>query len=198
MKNYILCPNTDVSPDVRLNDNSSCNEMIWENGSIINPTEYDLSKLEFLCETLPSGKMTDYVVSDMGCPIISERFKQFLDSLGIDNIQYFEAAIIELEGEPAKSGYYAANIIGLIDCIDRDASDMDAEPDKDGELTVIFGIEKLVLKDNIAYQGYLFRAAHFTRLILVDEFLKQQIEESPLTGIRLVSPERWDGIYGEI
>ncbi|MFH0926170.1 MAG: DUF1629 domain-containing protein [bacterium] len=172
--------------------------MIWENGRIIDPKKYDLSRLEFLCETLPSGKMTDYAVSDMGCSVISERFKFFLDSLGIDNIQYVKATVIERDGEPAKPGYYAANILGLVDCIDRDASEMDAELDDDGELTIIFRIDKLVLKDDVFYQAPLFRTAHFTGLILLDETLKQKIDKSPLIGVRLVSPVRWDGIYGEV
>ena len=37
--------------------------MIWEDGVKIDSKEYDLSNLEFICETLPSGTMTDYAVS---------------------------------------------------------------------------------------------------------------------------------------
>ncbi|MBN1501610.1 MAG: hypothetical protein JW982_15740 [Spirochaetes bacterium] len=198
MKSFILCPDTEVSPALTLSDNGTCNEMIWENGGSINTADYNLSNLEFLCETLPAGKITDYAVSDTGCSVISEQFKNFMDDLGIVNIQYFKASVTEQEGKPAKTGYYAANITGLIDCIDRNASEMEAEPDKNGEYTIIFGIKKLVLKNNITSTGHIFRAAHFTRLILVDEFLKQKIDESSLEGIKLISPERWDGFYGEI
>ena len=48
----LLCPNTDTSPDIRVSDNGSCNEMIWEDGVKIDSNEYDLSNLEFICETL--------------------------------------------------------------------------------------------------------------------------------------------------
>jgi len=198
MSQYLLCPNTDTSPDLRMSDNGSCNKIIWRKAHKIDQNKFDLSNLEFLCETLPSGGMTDYAVSDMGCPVVSERFKQFLDRLKINTIEYFPVTIIEREGEASKPGYYAANILGLIDCIDKDASEMDAEPNDDGELTIIFSIDKLVLKDTSFSQEPIHRAAHFTRLILVNELTKQQIKESSLTGICLVAPERWDGINGEL
>lgn len=172
--------------------------MIWENGSFIDPNEHDLSKLEFICESLPSGKMTDYAVSDMGCPVMSQRLKDHLDNLGIDNIQYFEASIIEREGEDPKSGYYAANIIGLIDCIDRNSSEMDAETDDEDELTIIYGIDKLVLNDVFSSNHTLFRAAYFTRIIVSDNLLYDKLYDSDVVGIRFVRPERWDGINGEL
>lgn len=198
MNKFVLCPNMDVSPALRMSENGSCNEMIWENGSIIDTNGYDLTNLEFICETSPSGKMTDYAISDMGCSVVSERFKLFLDNHGVDNIQYIKATVIDREGEPAKTGFYVANIIGLVDCIDRDASKMKARPDKNGELTIIFRIRKLILKANVFNPSHLYRTAYFSGLILVDEFLKQKIDESTLEGIKLISPERWDGYYGEI
>jgi len=198
MFKLILCPNTDVSPDIRLSDNGSCNEMIWENGHLINAEEYDLSQLEFICERLSSGGMTDYAVTDMGCSIVSERFKKFLENQGIDNIDYYKATVIEREGEQPKEGYYAANIIGLVDCIDRDASVMRARRDKNGELNLISRIDKLVLKDSVPNYGIIFRAYPFTRLVLIDENLKEEFEKSTITGVRLIIPERWDGINGEI
>ena len=198
MTKLILCPNTDVSPSIRASDNGSCNEIIWEDGEIIDANKYDLPKLEFICEKLRSGGMTDYAVSDMGCSVVSERFKGFLSSHGIDNIQYFKASVIEREGEPAKEGYYAANIVGLVDCIDRGASEMDAYHDKDGNLRSIFSIDKLVLLQPLPECGIMYRVYGFTRLILIDESFKEKIETSGLTGIRLVSPERWDGFNGEI
>jgi len=198
MSKLILCPDANASPDIRLSDNGSCNEMIWENGVIINAKEYDLSRLEFICEKLPFGKMTDYAITDMGCSIVSKRFKEFLENQGVDNIDYYSATVIECEGGQAKEGYYSANIIGLVDCIDRDSSVMRADYDDEGNLDIIFGISKLVLKDRVINCGAIFRAYPFTRLVLIDESLKEKFEKSPITGVRLIAPERWDGINGEI
>lgn len=198
MSKYLLCPDLGLSPLLRMSDKSSCSEMIWEDGKLIDPEEYNLSKLEFICETLPSGEMTDYAVSDMGCSVVSERFKELLDKAGIDNIQYFEAAVVEKEGKPAKPGYYAANIVGLVDCIDIDASELDSEPDKTGEKIIIWSIDRLVLKDDFGKGELIFRTANYTGVILVDDALKEKISGSPLKGIKLILPERWDGFSGEL
>lgn len=198
MSKYILCPDLIISPSLRMSDKSSCNEMIWEDGKPVDPEEYDLSNLEFICESSPSGRMTDYAVSDMGCSVISSRFKELLDEAGIDNIQYFEASLVEKDGEPAAAGYYAANIIGLADCIDREKSEMRTRTLRGREHPVIFRISKLSLKDDTAIEEQLFRVKDFTRLILVDKTLKEKIAESSLRGIKLILPERWDGFNGEI
>ncbi len=182
---------------MRLSDHGSCDEMIWENGHYLDPNMYDFSRLEFVCEKLKSGGMTDYALTDMGCSIMSERLKVFFESNGVNNIQYFPASVIERDGELAKDGYYAANFIGLVDCIDRDASEMRAMRDKNGELNIITRISKLVLKKTAQSEGYIYRAYPFTRLILIDSSFKEKIESAGITGIRLVEPENWDGQNGE-
>lgn len=197
MDKLIFCPNTKTSPSMRLSDHGSCNEMIWENGQLLDPNKYDFSRLEFICERLKSGEMTDYAVTDMGCSVISERLKKFFESTGIDNIQYFPASVIVRDGESPKSGYYAANIIGLVDCIDRDASEMRARRDKNGELNIITRISKLVLKSVETDCGYLYRAFPFTRLILIDSLFKEKFLSAGFSGIRFIDPERWDGQNGE-
>lgn len=194
----ILCPDTDISPQLTISDRGTCNEMIWEEGSLLDPEQHDFSNLEFLCETLPAGRFPDYAVSDMGCPVVSERLKSLFDSLKIDNVQYLPAGVVERHGQPPKRGYYAANIIGLVDCIDPEASDMDAEYDDNGELSIVYGIDRLVLKDAPSPAPPLYRARLFTRLILLDETLQPHIEGAAIEGVRLVRPERWDGINGEV
>lgn len=197
MEKLIFCPNTETSPSIRLSDDGSCNEMIWENGHVLDSNKYDFSRLEFICERLKSGAMTDYAVTDMGCSIVSERLKAFFENNGIDNVQYFRATVIEREGEPAKGEYYAANFIGLVDCIDKDASEMRARRDDNGELNIITRISKLVLKDLDISYNLLYRVYAFTRLILIDSSFKEKIDAAGLTGIRLVNPNRWDGLNGE-
>lgn len=196
MKRFILCPNTDVSPALTMSDRASNDEMIWEDGHIIDPTDYDLSRLEFLCERLPSGRMTDYAVSDTGCPVVSQGFRECLDDLGVDSIQYFDASVIGREGDAPQRGYYAANVLGLIDCIDLDASEMDADEDANGEKTIIFRIDHLVLKTD-PLELRLYRAAHFSQIILALESVKNEAERRGLVGVRFIEPERWDGFYGE-
>ncbi len=85
----LLFPNVEVAPNITMNVNASCFETIWEDGAVIDTLEYDLSRLEFICEKLPCGKMTDFAVSDMGCPIVSQRLKDTFEDYGIDNITFY-------------------------------------------------------------------------------------------------------------
>lgn len=194
MTNLILCPDINSSPDLTFLE-TTCSEMIWENGDWINDKEYDLSKIQFIFENSSAKKMTDYAVSDFGCSIVSERLKNVFDSEGIDNIQYFKTSIIQKKGTPALDGFYIANIIGLADCIDLENSEMDSDLEDDN-ITIIYSVEKLVLK-KYSSEKLIFRLKHFTRVILITENLKEKLIQLDITGIKLISPEKWDGFNGE-
>jgi len=195
----IFCPDMDILPVVSMSEHSSCSDgSIWRSGFFIDENSHDLSNLIFVCETPPAGEFPDYVVTDRSCPIVSHRLKLLFDKLNINNIQYSPVTIVEREGEPTISGYYTANIIGLVDCINRSESEMDAEEDKNGDLNVIFSIDKLVLRDLPKDYGLLYRVFAFSSLLLIDYELANYFDSSNITGVNLVNPERWDGVYGEI
>lgn len=198
MAKLILCPDKKVSPQITIHNKGFCPGMIWEDGHPINVNNNNISQLIFICETLPKGCFPDYAVSDMGCSVVSTRLKLLLESLGINNIEYFQASVVERDGESPKQGYYAANIIGLEDCIDLDASEIDAEEDKNGERSIIYSIDKLVLKKNMGEEYTLCRTKHFTRLIMIEENLTTHFEKAGIKGVKFILPSRWDGFNGEI
>lgn len=193
MEISLLCPDTTQAPDLTFH-NTSCTDMIWENGAWIDTELYDVSKLKFIIENPSNKSMTDYVVSDMGCSIVSERLKLFLEQSGIHNIQYFKAQILHKNRSVHPDIFYAANIIGLADCIDLEGSEMDADQEEDTG-PIIYSIEKLKLKECVLHQPIL-RLAHFTRVILAEENIKKKIAEADFTGITFIKPENWDGING--
>lgn len=197
MEKLLLCPDTAVSPEITLSENASCSEMIWETGHAIDTNNYDLSNLEFICETLPAGQLTDYMLSDFGCPVVSPRFRILLEQNGIDNIQFFPATI-QATPSTAAAQYYAANVVGLVACIDTDQSEMNAKADANGELTIIFSIDKLVLKKPSHDFGYIFRAFPFERIILIDQRFRKIFDDAGISGVKCIDPDRWDGINGEI
>ncbi len=193
MPSRLIFPDLENSPALTGSDNCSCHEHIWQDGHIINLNDYDLSNLEFVCETLPEFGMTDFVVTDLGCPIVSSRLKDILE-VAADNINYYPARIIERVGEPPLTGYFAANIIGMIDCIDFEKSELEVE-EEDGEIIDIDDVETLVLKE----QGFarIYRMHLFERVIVADEKLSDMLISSNISGMKLVEPEKWDGFVGE-
>lgn len=194
MKISLLCPDITLSPDLTFYK-TSCSDLIWENGAWIDTEIYDVSNLEFIIENTSGRTMTDYAVSDMGCPIVSERLKLFLEHSGMHNIQYFKAQILDKNRSVHTNSFYVANIIGLANCIDIETSEMDIDQEED-EPMVIYSIEKLKLKECILDQPIL-RLASFTRVVLADETIKNKITQADFTGIKFIKPEDWDGINGE-
>lgn len=193
----LLCPDTLVSPSLTLTDKGSCFDSIWQYGAPIDTNQYDVSRLEFICETLPSGAMMDFALSDTGCIVVSERLKTALDDQHIDNIDYYPSTIIERDGDTPKTGYFAANILGLVDTIDLDKSEYRGKK-RDGELRAITRIEKLVLKETETSHSSIYRVYMFRRLIVIEEKLCAFFTKNAVPGVRLVDPEKWDGIYGEV
>lgn len=196
MPKMLLCSDTETSPDITLTGNGSCFELIWGTGHFIDISEYDLSRLEFICESLPIGYFPDFAVSDLGCVVVSERLRNLLTNNGIDNIEYFPATIVERKSESSKPGFFAANIIGLVDCINTDKSEFRGNV-VDGEVKAIFRMRSLVLKELEVDIGYIYRPLKFRRLIIIEDRFEKILEDSGIVGTKFILPERWDGFNGE-
>jgi len=193
----LLFPDLNSAPLLTSTDKGSCFECIWEDGVIIDTASYDLSNLEFICETLSINKMTDLAATDTGCIVISERLKAALLENGIDNLDYYPASIIERVGGTPKKGFYAVNILGLVECIDTKRSEFKGRT-IDGQLRGIRRIHKLFLNTPPPTENYIYRAKFFRRLIVITDVLITLFESNEFSGVKLVEPSLWDGFSGEI
>jgi hypothetical protein len=193
MTKLLLFPDIDTSPSLTATPSCTCAELIWEEGRVLSPSECDFSNLEFRCETLPSGEMTDFAVTDSGAPIVSERLKAMLREMNV-NVQYFPVRIIEKSGSQSKQGYYAINIVGLVDCIDFGASDLVVE-EEEGEIVDVVEVGTLVLKNESF--GDLYRMYMFERVIVVEGHFAEKLQSLGIKGMKLMRPEKWDGIASE-
>ena len=193
MKKLLIFPDVDTSPSLTPTPNSTCNELIWEDGVLIPYGDYDFSNLEFRCETLPSGKMTDFAVVDIGAPIVSEKTKNLFESLGLQ-MQYFPASVVESKSEKPMLGYYAVNIIGLVNCINFEESDLELE-EEDGEIIDLNNVGTLKLKSESF--GDIYRMYLRERVIIVEGEIAEQLAIANISGMKLMEPERWDGILNE-
>ncbi|HRX17020.1 MAG TPA: hypothetical protein P5123_11960 [Spirochaetota bacterium] len=140
--------------------------------------------------------MTYFALSDAGCIVVSEKLKNTLDENQIDNIDYYPATVVLPKEDSPKSGYYAANIKGLVDAIYLDKSECRAIEHK--SRTAIVRMEKLVLKDVEVSHSSIYRLKMFRSPIIVEGKLCSYLSENSFSGIKLVAPEKWDGVYGEL
>jgi len=173
MRKLLLFPDIETSPSLTATPNCTCIESIWQEGRMFSPSEYNFSNLEFKCETLPNGEMTDFSTTDLGAPIVSEKLKKLLDSLKVQ-LQYFPVNIIEKEAAQPSQGYYAINIVGLVNCIDFYASDLEVE-EEDGEIVDIIDVGTVVLKDQNF--GEIYRIFMFERVIVIEGYLAEKLQE---------------------
>lgn len=193
MTKLLLFPDVDTSPSLTGTSNCSCMELIWEKGRLLSASDYDLSNLEFWCETLPLGEMTDFAATDLGAPVVSEKLKKVLDDLGV-TAQYFPASIAEKRSAQPRQGYYVMNIIGLVDCIDFAASDLEVE-EEDGEVVDIEEVSTMVLKEESF--GDIYRMHMFERVIVLEGRIADNLQRLGVSGMKLIKPEKWDGILSE-
>ncbi|MCW8877856.1 MAG: hypothetical protein OQJ89_05280 [Kangiellaceae bacterium] len=183
MNKLLLFPDIDKSPSLAATPNCSCDELIWEEGLLLTEQEHDFSNLEFICET--TGKVTDFLATDMGAPIVSLKLKTLFDGLDIQ-AQYFPAKIIEKNGAEPKGGLFAMNVIGMVNCIDFNASDLDVE-EEDGEIVDIEEVNTLKLKEDSF--GEIYRLYMFERVIVVEDFVAKKLNALNIQGMKLIEPE---------
>jgi hypothetical protein len=187
---FVWCTRFGESTYSSLSADSTCREPVWTRGAPFASGEYDLSNLCFESETPHALPFPDFSLSDLGCPIMSERLRRVLEEYKVDNIRYHPATIVEYGGSTRRPGYLAANVLGLVSCMDRERSEYKAVRGK------VFSVHKLVLDESRAMNLPLFRLAELPRALIVHERLGQHLLASGLTGSQLVPSEEWDGRDG--
>lgn len=68
------------------------------------------------------GELGDLVPTYLPGLVISDRFRRLLEGAGVDNVQYVAAEIEDRVNGRVIGGYFVANVIGLVDCIDMATS----------------------------------------------------------------------------
>ncbi|MCG8313632.1 MAG: hypothetical protein MI976_10480 [Pseudomonadales bacterium] len=132
---------------------------------------------------MESGKeMPDFF--DSTVPLMSKRMVQAIESLGIDNFDSYPVIIKEQNTENEWHDYLAINIIGLVDAIDREKSDIDEDDDYVFHSTVI---------DNSRTHGlYCFRLYRGSDLLVVHEKIAKALIKMNLKGVLIIKTEDYD------
>jgi hypothetical protein len=125
---------------------------------------------------------------ELPCLVVSEALRKVLERLGIDNIQYFPAELqIEYMDEPL-DGYWLANVIGLVSCVDRDRSHF--EPRFGSATGELRGFE---VDPAQSYGLRLFRLAEDPRLVVVSDQVRAAVAATTLRGVLLQETRNYDG-----
>lgn len=148
-----------------------------------------LPVIEFAFEPENGFRWADYIDPMASIPLFSAAMQSTLSRAGVDNVDYYPAGVTNSRtGE--RREYRAANIIGLVQGVDRGKSRF--TPFEEGSFQIEF-FEQLTLDERRIEGLRLLRLAEFSLLIIADDPLKVAVEGSNLVGVRFLRPEEWDG-----
>lgn len=173
------------------------------------------------------GRMTDHLIfGEIPCSTFSEKTREVFHNFQVSNIQYIPVLIIDkftnaddvslanIKGDKLDyntvnyDGFSIANVLGLVDCVDHEASDLeyympkqDVPDDMPENMKAalqqevdndIDFIRKLVLDDDKIPQDIkIFRLKDCPRILVFKEEIVNAIKEAKLTGFVFVPLEKY-------
>lgn len=142
-------------------------------------------RIEFKMARADRGVLGDYVLTGLPGLLISATFRQALEAAEVDNVQYIPATIEDEVTGIIHEGYFVANVIGVVDCLDPDESRLVA-----GSLPgKIRDIESLHLNETAIGGRRMFRLGRYEALVVVDAQVRDAMEAAGLKGVEAVPAE---------
>lgn len=132
-----------------------------------------------------SGLPNDF--QDFTVPLMSKRFKDVLESVGVDNINYLPVLIRNAETKQTYD-YFAFNLIGLVSAVDFEKSKIGSH---DGDFIGDSQIYDLVIDESKCRNMLMFRLAEKFSTILVHQRVKEAIEKNGIKTVKFLKPEEF-------
>jgi hypothetical protein len=159
-----------------------------EAGKELDPWQFhegrmvDVIPRKMLLRLLVHGNPLDYSEASFSIPVVSQRLKEFLERLGVeDEVQFFPVRV-ESREEP----WFVLNATRLVDCIDESRcrterwKPEDGAPERVGEYRLV---EDMRIDPGRVGGARIFRTWGWPVLIVSEE-LKQAMEQEGITGTR--------------
>jgi len=118
-------------------------------------------------------------------PLFRDDLIAALEEAGVDNIDYYNAAVTDPDNGQTYTNYKAANIIGCVAAADMDKSE--ATVHANGPIIDV-DFDKLVIDPGRTHGILIFRLAESTNTILVHERLKDYLIKKGFTKLEFLDP----------
>ena len=118
--------------------------------------------------------------------MFSEKFIEVLAQLDVTNIQYFDAAVT-YEPTGAKVSYKVANVIGLVEGLNREKSDLMLSPKGN-----VLEIARMCLAEERLVGQKIFRLQEDSMLVIVHKSIKEAVERAGLNGFMFMTDEQYE------
>lgn len=123
-------------------------------------------------------------------PLMSDELVAALQNAGVDNVQFFDAVIFDSLSGDEHSKYKAFNVVGIVSAADLEESIFMESSDS---RLIDADFESLKLNEKKAVPFKLFRLAENVGAIIVDEVVKNEVEQSGIPGMVFYDPSDWSG-----
>ncbi len=147
--------------------------------------------------------LTDYVNNIYGAMLVSQKFRDLLENMGIDEtcVQYLPFTLSDKKGKPFEGTFYIVNPLLTVECLDFERIKLAAEEDQyyldDPEVFRYSGIQYdsaekmqvynlrfiIVDPDKIPDDKLIFRIKEIPKHIIIRSDIIQQIYDTGLTGM---------------
>lgn len=127
---------------------------------------------------------------DDGVLLLSARMVRCLREAGVDNLECFEAVVVDSLTGSTYTHYNATNIVGLVSCADLSLSTYEAPS---GLPVLDTDFETLVLSEDRPMDLLMFRLAEDAAGIVIHERVKRALERGGIRYLKFHEPELWPG-----
>jgi hypothetical protein len=125
---------------------------------------------------------------ELPCLVVSSAMRAALESTGADNIEYFKAELQLEYSEQVMRGYWVANVIGLVACVDPLESNCEGDSVGDGSRLLDFQIDPTQV-----YGLSLFRLAEDNQLVVISARIKAALQAARLQGLVFQETAEYNG-----
>lgn len=117
--------------------------------------------------------------------VVRRDFAAVLKEGGVDNIDYYDVVLRDTRTGQTWNDYLIANVIGVADVIDMEASEID--PNSPPDTAVLF--DMIVIDEKRCRGLKFFRPLHKQSALLVSPRLRKLIESKEFEDVEFVEPE---------
>lgn len=146
----------------------------------------DLPEIKYRMDPDFDGiKVSDFINSGFPWFMVTEKAKQIIEDNATVEIEYMPFTLLNHKGRVAAENCYMLNVIGQVDCVDRDKTEATDSFFTQGEFDTI---RKLyLLEDKIPADKNLFRLWAKPSILIVRRDLKEVFEREGLTGVEYLN-----------
>jgi hypothetical protein len=142
-------------------------------------TKHPPTPIEFPMEANSGPVMPDFFSA--GIPVFSRRLYQAFQEAGVDNLQAYEAVMVDLNTGLRFADYYAINVVGKVSGANLRKSSY-TDPTGSGQTTMFF--QQLVLEPSRVEGLLCFRLAESVGELIVHEKVVRHVQSKRLRLVR--------------